>query len=107
MNLRELDELCSALEDKGLYREADVLHEQFMKVSQLNVPQQTEPRTFSEMLTEYAPTFLRLLAIAPTRVKGVNIPTFSAAENPDNVKLVQELLLVISNTTPKNYIRSY
>ena len=33
MNLKELDELCIALEDKGLYREAQVLHEKFIKES--------------------------------------------------------------------------
>lgn len=88
MNLRELDELCSALEDKGLYREADVLHAKFVKESQM-----MQKPSFSGMLSQYAPTFLKLLAVVPTRAKYFGIPTFNSEEKADNVSLVQELLM--------------
>ena len=90
MNLRELDELCVALEDKGLYREAQVLHEKFVKESQAMMPQ---PTSFSAMLKEYAPSFLRLIAVAPTRVQGRQIPTFAADESTETISLVQDLLM--------------
>ena len=92
MNLKELDELCIALEDKGLYREAQVLHEKFIKESQ-SVMQTSEPQSFSSMLRDFAPTFLKLLAVAPTRVKGQVIPTFAADESSDTISLVQDLLM--------------
>lgn len=93
MNLKELDELCIALEDKGLYREAQVLHEKFVKESQSLMEQTSTPQSFSNMLKEFAPTFVRLLAVAPTRVKGQSIPTFVADESSATVSLVQELLM--------------
>ena len=89
MNLKELDELCSALEDKGLYREADVLHAKFVKESQVMM----EKPSFSGMLKQYAPTFLKLLAVVPTRVKYRGIPTFNAEEKADNISLIQDLLM--------------
>jgi len=92
MNLKELDELCIALEDKGLYREAQVLHEKFIKESQ-SMMQTSEPQSFSSMLRDFAPTFLKLLAVAPTRVKGQVIPTFAADESSDTISLVQDLLM--------------
>lgn len=92
MNLKELDELCIALEDKGLYREAQVLHEKFIKESQ-SMMQTSEPQSFSSMLRDFAPTFLKLLAVAPTRVKGQVIPTFAADESSDTISLVQDLLI--------------
>lgn len=92
MNLKELDELCSALEDKGLYREAQVLHEKFIKESQAMMPQ-TSPTSFSGMLKEYAPTFVKLLAVAPTRVQGARIPTFAVDDSSNTISLVQELIL--------------
>jgi hypothetical protein len=93
MNLRELDELCSALEDKGLYREAQVLHEKFIKESQAMMPQTSASQSFSNMLREYAPTFVKLLAVAPTRVKGMRIPTYAIDDSAATVSLVQELLM--------------
>ena len=93
MNLVELDELCFALEDKGLYREAQVLHEKFVKESQSLMEQTSTPQSFSNMLKEFAPTFVRLLAVAPTRVKGQSIPTFAADESSDTISLVQDLLM--------------
>ena len=93
MNLKELNELCVALEDKGLYREAQVLHEQFIKESQAMMPQTQASASFSGMLKEYAPTFIKLLAIAPTRVKGMRIPTYAIDQSSITVSLVQELLL--------------
>ena len=92
MNLKELDELCIALEDKGLYREAQVLHEKFIKESQ-SMMQTSAPQSFSSMLRDFAPTFLKLLAVAPTRVKGQVIPTFAADESSDSISLVQDLLM--------------
>ena len=92
MNLKELDELCITLEDKGLYREAQVLHEKFIKESQ-SMMQTSEPQSFSSMLRDFAPTFLKLLAVAPTRVKGQVIPTFAADESSDTISLVQDLLM--------------
>ena len=92
MNLKELDELCIALEDKGLYREAQVLHEKFIKESQ-SMMQTSSPQSFSSMLRDFAPTFLKLLAVAPTRVKGQVIPTFAADESSDTISLVQDLLM--------------
>jgi len=92
MNLKELDELCIALEDKGLYREAQVLHEKFIKESQ-SMMQTSAPQSFSSMLRDFAPTFLKLLAVAPTRVKGQVIPTFAADESSDTISLVQDLLM--------------
>jgi hypothetical protein len=92
MNLKELDELCIALEDKSLYREAQVLHEKFIKESQ-SMMQTSAPQSFSSMLRDFAPTFVRLLAVAPTRVKGQSIPTFAADESSATVSLVQELLM--------------
>ena len=92
MNLKELDELCIALEDKGLYREAQVLHEKFIKESQ-SMMQTSAPQSFSSMLRDFAPTFLKLLAVAPTRVKGQVIPTFAADESSDTISLVQDLLI--------------
>jgi len=92
MNLRELDELCSALEEKGLYREAQVLHEKFIKESQAMMPQTSAP-SFSSMLREYAPTFVKLLSVAPTRVQGRRIPTFAIDDSSATVSLVQELIL--------------
>jgi len=92
MNLKELDELCIALEDKGLHREAQVLHEKFIKESQ-SMMQTSAPQSFSSMLRDFAPTFLKLLAVAPTRVKGQVIPTFAADESSDTISLVQDLLM--------------
>lgn len=92
MNLKELDELCITLEDKGLYREAQVLHEKFIKESQ-SMMQTSAPQSFSSMLRDFAPTFLKLLAVAPTRVKGQVIPTFAADESSDTISLVQDLLM--------------
>ena len=92
MNLKELDELCIALEDKGLYREAQVLHEKFIKESQ-SMMQTSAPQSFSSMLRDFAPTFLKLLAVAPTRVNGQVIPTFAADESSDTISLVQDLLM--------------
>jgi len=92
MNLKELDELCIALEDKGLYREAQVLHEKFIKESQAMMPQ-TSATSFSSMLREYAPTFVKLLAVAPTRVQGRRIPTFAVDDSSSTVSLVQELIM--------------
>jgi hypothetical protein len=93
MNLEELDELCNALEDKGLYREAKVLHDKFIRESQSMMGQTSTPQSFSNMLREFAPTFLKLLSVAPTRVKGQAIPTFAADESSDTISLVQDLLL--------------
>ena len=92
MNLKELDELCIALEDKGLDREAQVLHEKFIKESQ-SMMQTSAPQSFSSMLRDFSPTFLKLLAVAPTRVKGQVIPTFAADESSDTISLVQDLLM--------------
>jgi hypothetical protein len=89
MNLRELDELCNALEDKGMYREAQVLHDKFIKESQLAM---NKP-SFSGMLKEFAPTFIKLLTVAPTRVQGLNIPTFAVNDSSDTIALVQDLLM--------------
>ena len=88
MNLRELDELCNALEDKGLYREAQVLHEKFIKESQM----MSKP-SFSGMLKEFAPTFVKLLSVAPTRVQGGRLPTFAPDDSSDTIALVQDLLM--------------
>ena len=87
MNLKELNELCVVLEDKGLYREAQVLHEQFIKESQAMMPQ--DPTSFTGMLREYARLFVKLLAVAPTRVQGRNIPTYAIDQSSTTVSLVQ------------------
>ena len=101
MNLEELDELCSALEDKGLYREAQVLHEKFIKESQMMM---TKP-SFSGMLKEYAPTFVKLLSVAPTRVQGKRIPTFAIDDSSDTIALVQDLLMKSSYVKDKNGLK--
>ena len=100
MNLKELDELCIALEDKGLYREAQVLHEKFIKESQM----MSKP-SFSGMLKEFAPTFVKLLSVAPTRVQGKRIPTFAIDDSSDTIALVQDLLMKSSYVKDKNGLK--
>jgi hypothetical protein len=88
--LAELNEIVLELEDNGLFREADVLHHEFVKMSQVSLG---EPKTFKEMLNAYAPTFLKLAKVYPTRVKGFSVPLITSESNSENIRFVQELLL--------------
>ena len=88
--LADLNEIVLELEDNGLYREADILHHEFIKMSQVSLG---EPKTFKEMLETYAPTFLKLAKVYPTRVKGTSAPTTTSDPNSANIQFVQKLII--------------
>ena len=56
--LAELNEIVTELEDEGFFREAQILHDEFIKISQVTLDQ--PKNTFQDMLREYAPSFLKL-----------------------------------------------
>jgi hypothetical protein len=89
--LAELNEILTELEDEGFFREADVLHQEFIKISQVTLDQ-PKPN-FKDMLTEYAPSFLKLCRTYPTRARSFGVPTYTADPTYANIKFVQELLL--------------
>lgn len=89
--LAELNEIVTELEDEGFFREAQILHDEFIKISQVTLDQ--PKNTFQDMLREYAPSFLKLCRIYPTRAKAFGIPTYTNEPNSANIKFVQELLL--------------
>ena len=74
--LAELNEILTELEDEGFFREAEVLHQEFIKISQVTLDQ-PKPN-FKDMLTEYAPSFLKLCRTYPTKVKAFGVPTYTA-----------------------------
>ena len=88
--LAELNEIVLELEDNGLFREADVLHHEFVKMSQVSLG---DTKTFKGMLETYAPTFLKLCRVHPKRVGGWTLNAYSSEPNYSNIKFVQELLL--------------
>lgn len=113
--LAALNEIAEQLEKAGHSVEASLVHKQFMKLAQMGdematiptkqmtdeilsdgsaeVETDQDPNSFKDLLETYAPTFLKLCKVHPTRVKGYLVDTYSSEQNYDNVKFVQELLL--------------
>ena len=98
--LAELNEILTELEDEGFFREAEVLHQEFIKISQVTLDQ-PKPN-FKDMLTEYAPSFLKLCRTYPTKVAGRNVPLYTADPTSDNIKFVQELLIASPYVKPED-----
>ncbi len=113
--LAALSEIAEQLEKAGHSVEAALVHKQFMKLAQMDdematiptkemsdeilgdesaeMEMEKDPASFTELLTNYAPTYLKLARVYPTRVSGFLMDVYTAEENYSNVKLVQELLL--------------
>ena len=113
--LAALSEIAEQLEKAGHSVEASLVHKQFIKLAQMGDEMATiptkqmtdeilsddtaeietdqDPVTFTELLTNYAPTYLKLARVYPKRVSGFLMDVYTAEENYANVKLVQELLL--------------
>lgn len=111
--LAALNEIAEQLEKAGHSVEAALVHKQFMKLAQMGdemvtIPtkemsdealgeetaeMEADPASFTELLTSYAPTYLKLARVYPKRVGGWLMDVYTAEENYSNVKLVQELLL--------------
>ena len=112
--LAALSQIAEQLEKAGHSTEAALVHNQFMKLAQMGdeMPMNTistkemsdelsaetmeteeQPMGFKEMLESYAPTFLKLCKVYPTRVKGFLADLYSSEPNASNISFVQELLL--------------
>lgn len=113
--LAALSQIADQLEKAGHSTEAALVHNQFMKLSQMGdemlsneistkemsddvlgqetAEMEADPASFTELLTSYAPTYLKLARVYPKRVAGWLMDVYTAEENYSNVKLVQELLL--------------
>ena len=89
--LKELNDVVTELEKEGFLHEAKILHDNFIKLSQVTLDQ--PQNNFKDMLREYAPGFLKLCRSYPTKVRGRNVPTYTNEPNAANIKFVQELLL--------------
>jgi murein L,D-transpeptidase YcbB/YkuD len=81
--LKALAELAEQLEENGHFVEANVVHNKFMKLSQL------EAVPFIAALQQNAPNFVTLLRQAPAMY---DVPTFAIDNSNATVALVQELL---------------
>jgi len=81
--LKALAELAEQLEENGHFVEANVVHNKFMKLSQL------EAVPFIVALQQNAPNFVTLLRQAPAMY---NVPTFAIDNSKATIALVQELL---------------
>jgi hypothetical protein len=80
--LKALAELAGQLEDNGHFVEANVVHQKFIRLAQLqDVP--------FFMALKGATNFTNLLRQAPAMY---NVPTFAVDASPATVALVQELL---------------
>ena len=81
--LKALAELAGQLEDNGHFVEANVVHQKFIRLSQL------EAVPFIVALQQNAPNFVTLLRQAPAMY---NVPTFAIDNSKATIALVQELL---------------
>jgi murein L,D-transpeptidase YcbB/YkuD len=81
--LKALAELAEQLEENGHFVEANMVHNKFMKLSQL------EAVPFIAAIQQNAPNFVTLLRQAPAMY---DVPTYAVDNSKATVALVQELL---------------